>query len=708
MQFSYANEVKIYNLSAGKSLPEWLTDRKKRQLQKNDLDIRQRIELIQDLEMPSLSSTISVTPDGNNIYVTGSYKPRVHCYDLTNLSMKFERGLDREVIKTKVLSEDYSKLVFLEVNRYVEFHNQAGTYYCTRVPKYGFDMSYHTSLCDLFIVGASSQVYRLNLELGRFMLPFQTNSTTSNCCDMNMYHELFTCGTREGTIECWDPRSKTRVGLLSPNFKEHIKVDSKPAVTALKYQDALKFGIGTSSGHVLLYDLRSNQPLLVKDHHYGLPIKSIYFHNQEDLVLSLDAKTLRFWNQLTGKAYTAIEPGVPLTDLAVYPNSGMVFLTNEAPKVLVYFLPSIGTAPKWCSFLDSLTEELEESKIETVYDDYKFVTRNELEEIGLSHLIGSKMLRAYMHGYFMDTRLYHKAKAIIEPFAYDKYKKEKIRETIEKSRTTHVKLEKLPPINKDLALKLMEDLEDEKQGADAKKSEKLPNLLKDKRFAAMFHNKNFRIDRTSKEFHLISPLITKLEKDLHKKQKKKEVKDQFKPVEQEELEGKASEDESSTDDSTSEEDEVKVKEELREQHRRVEGKKKLKEKKRTVEKDKRGGHVKNDLTNTESKASAEKSKPKFFELKEGDDVLSKAKKKNKRSLFERLNEENEDEAKANRDTLSGHMEFSFTLKKDKDEELEHRKRKEHHLERKKLRRSAHDITRNFKSKPKFWMGKRVG
>ncbi|GAB1601072.1 nucleolar protein 10-like [Argonauta hians] len=705
MQFTYANEVKIYNLSAGKSLPEWLTDRKKRQLQKTDLDVRQRVELIQDLEMPSLSSSITVTPDGKNIYVTGSYKPRVHCYDLTNLSLKFERGLDREVIKTKILSEDYSKLVFLQVNRYIEFHNQAGTYYCTRVPKYGFDMSFHTNLCDLFIVGASSQIYRLNLELGRFMLPFQTDSIASHCCDINMSHELFTCGTRDGTVECWDPRSKTRVGLLNPNFSEHTKVEGKPSVTALKYQDALKFGIGTSKGHVLLYDLRAKEPLLVKDHHYGLPIKSIHFHNQEELVLSMDAKSLRFWNQNTGKAYTAIEPGVPLTDLGVYPNSGMVFLTNEAPKVLVYFLPSIGTAPKWCSFLDSLTEELEESKIETVYDDYKFVTRNELEEIGLSHLIGSKMLRAYMHGYFMDTRLYHKAKAIIEPFAYDKYKKEKIRETIEKSRTTHVKLEKLPPINKDLAAKLRENLEEEeKDGKEAKKSEKMPNLLKDKRFAAMFYNKNFRIDRNSKEFHLISPLISKLEKDL-KKEKKKEVKSQFKPVEEEELEGKMSEEES--DESTSEEDEVRVKEQLREEHRNVKREKKGKVKERRSKNKDGGGGSREDLTAFENGAATEMSKPKFYELKEGDDILSKAKKKNKKSLFERLTDNNSDLTKTQRDTLSGHMEFSFSLKKDEKEEMEHKKRKEHHMERKKLRRSAHTITRNFKSKPKFWMGKRV-
>lgn len=51
-------------------------------------------------------------------------------------------------------------------------------------------------------------------------------------------------------------------------------------------------------------------------------------------------------------------------------------------------MQSLGPAPKWCGFLDTLVEELQETKNETIYDDYKFVTRNELEELGLSHLIG--------------------------------------------------------------------------------------------------------------------------------------------------------------------------------------------------------------------------------------------------------------------------------------------------------------------------------
>ena len=46
-----------------------------------------------------------------------------------------------------------------------------------------------------------------------------------------------------------------------------------------------------------------------------------------------------------------------------------------------------------------------------VYDDYKFVTRTELDSLGLTHLIGSSLLRAYMHGFFMDIRLYHKVRS---------------------------------------------------------------------------------------------------------------------------------------------------------------------------------------------------------------------------------------------------------------------------------------------------------
>lgn len=58
----------------------------------------------------------------------------------------------------------------------------------------------------------------------------------------------------------------------------------------------------------------------------------------------------------------------------------------------------LGPAPRWCAFLDNVTEELESSSAQDIYDDYKFVTRPELDNLGLSHLLGTNLLRAYMHG----------------------------------------------------------------------------------------------------------------------------------------------------------------------------------------------------------------------------------------------------------------------------------------------------------------------
>ena len=59
---------------------------------------------------------------------------------------------------------------------------------------------------------------------------------------------------------------------------------------------------------------------------------------------------------------------------------------------------------------------------------------------GLNHLVGSGLLRAYMHGYFMDIRLYHKAKSIADPFAYEQYRKNKIKEKIEAARANRVQI----------------------------------------------------------------------------------------------------------------------------------------------------------------------------------------------------------------------------------------------------------------------------
>ncbi|PIK53645.1 putative nucleolar protein 10 [Apostichopus japonicus] len=145
--------------TAGKDLNilKWLSDRKKRALQNADSDLKNRIELIQDFEMPIVSNCVRVSEDGQHILAAGIYKPRVRCYDLSQLSMKFERGLDAEVVKLRILSEDYSKVVFMQCDRYVEFHTRFGVHHRLRIPRVGRDLAYHDPSCDLFFVGTSPE-----------------------------------------------------------------------------------------------------------------------------------------------------------------------------------------------------------------------------------------------------------------------------------------------------------------------------------------------------------------------------------------------------------------------------------------------------------------------------------------------------------------------------------------------------------------------
>jgi hypothetical protein len=57
---------------------------------------QRRIELIQDFTMPTASTTLRISPDNRFVFAAGTYKPRVRCYEFSELSMKFERSLDAE------------------------------------------------------------------------------------------------------------------------------------------------------------------------------------------------------------------------------------------------------------------------------------------------------------------------------------------------------------------------------------------------------------------------------------------------------------------------------------------------------------------------------------------------------------------------------------------------------------------------------------
>ncbi|BES94766.1 Nucleolar protein [Nesidiocoris tenuis] len=665
MQVSDPNNVKIYNLSSGKSVPEWLSDRKKRSLAKSDIDIRRRIELLQDFTMPDISNTVKVSKDGHYILSTGIYKPRVRCYEVDNLSMKFERCMDAEIVTFEILSDDYSKLVFMQNDRHIELHSAGGRYFKLRIPKFGRDMKYQETTCDLLLSAAGSDIYRLNLERGQFLNSFTTEASEVNKLNINPAHQLITAGTKEGWVEAWDPRQKKRVGTLdclASTLSEHTQVEGFPSITSLESLGPLTLGVGTATGQILLYDIRSDKPLIVKDHMYGFAIRDLAF--QDNYVLSLDSAIVKIWDKDTGKIFTTIEAGndTMFNSLCHVPNSGLIFMANEAPKIRAYYIPQLGTAPKWCYFLDNLTEELEETKTEIVYDDYKFVTKKELEELQLSHLIGSKLLRGYMHGYFMSMKLYNRAKAMAQPFSYEEYKRKKIREKLEKDRTSRVQVKNLPKVNKDFALKLMDDARDPKKKKKAESSE----LLTDSRFSAMFENPDFQIDITSEEYRMLNPVLSRLTAS----RKKELLKQQFTPVEEEAMEEKAGSD--GSDIWSSDDEDKSWAKEVKAEHRKIAREKELQERR-------------------------EKPKTKMYAIKDGasysSSVRDVSEPVNKAALGERVREEKKEEVKV---LSSGNREMTFVPEK-KRKGMDTDTMKRHRQERKQTFRPAPNTFRMPKS-----------
>ncbi len=76
------------------------------------------------------------------------------------------------------------------------------------------------------------------------------------------------------------------------------------------------------------------------------------------------------------------------------------------------------------------------------------MTRAELDKLGLGHLVGTPLLRAFMHGFFLHNRLWNKARAIAQPFAYDDYRQQRIAAKLEAERKSRIGLvRKLPKVS---------------------------------------------------------------------------------------------------------------------------------------------------------------------------------------------------------------------------------------------------------------------
>lgn len=555
LKSSSINGVKMYSITGQqRSQASWLAPKKLSALRKNK-DYLQRVDLVQDLRFETATTKIKATPDGEFLIASGIYPPQVKVYELRELSLKFERHLISEIIDFQILADDYSKIAFLCADRSINLHAKHGSHYSLRIPRMGRDMEYDCWSCDLLCAASSPDLYRINLEQGRFLSPLNTQSPALNVVSRSKSHGLVACGGEDGAVECFDMRARSSVGRLKAVA---FAGDSDQEVTALEFDGDAGYlmAVGSSAGKVLIYDLRSSHPLRVKDHMYSSPILDIKWHrtlnSERPKLITTDKWIVRIWDPETGEGMTSIEPQPPsvqkdnktcINDICLFPESGLMLLAMDCSQIPSYFIPALGPAPKWCSYLENLTEEMEEGAQTTIYDNFKFLTKEDLEKLGMTSLIGSKYLRAYMHGFFIDFGLYKKLAAKADPFEYEKYieqrKQEKKEEQL-KSRIT--KKRRLPDVNKRLAQEIFEreEAENEKKegGVDTKKHKNKKGVttedLKDERWEQIFKDRNYEVDPESYEYRALHPVAAKKDASL--------LEEHFEPVtdDEDEVESDAS------------------------------------------------------------------------------------------------------------------------------------------------------------------------
>ncbi|KAK9867222.1 hypothetical protein WJX84_009551 [Apatococcus fuscideae] len=507
LQVSASDGVKVYNISASKKQPQWAAGKRRPSLAK-DQNFGKSIDLIQDLNFPAACQRLKVSPDGQFLFASGIHPPRVRVFELSQLSLKFERHLDSQIVEFQVLSEDYSKLAFLCEDRTLHFHAKFGAYHKTRIPRAGRDIAYASAQAELLVVASSSDIYRLSLADGLFMAPLQSRSPAVNACGVAPAHGLVGCAGEDGWLECFDLRQRRSVGAV--NAAAAVDAPGEE-LRALRFSDnGLHCAVGTSNGLVAVFDLRSSRPTVVKDHMYDAAIVDIKFHTppggSTQQIVSADTHIVKVWDASNGSTFTNIEPTEgSINDVCLWKDSGLIMLACDTPKIPAYFVPAMGSAPRWASFLEGLTEELEEDAAPAIYDDYKFVIHADLEKLGLGHLVGTPLLRAHLHGYFLDNRLYKKARDLVQPFAYDVYRQQRIQQKMDAERQSRIGIvRKLPKVNAKAAARMLSGQKRSgKEGEAGGAAE--PGLVDDPRFSAMFERDEFAIDEDAQEYRALHP-----------------------------------------------------------------------------------------------------------------------------------------------------------------------------------------------------------
>ena len=111
-------------------------------------------------------------------------------------------------------------------------------------------MVYQPYNCDLVTVGSCNEIWRLNLELGRFQSPFVSDCPEMTCVEYSSELDSIAVGGIDGRIEFWDFEKKGKAAEIVPKLSN--KSGMTEEITCIKFQEnSLNFFVGTERGKII-------------------------------------------------------------------------------------------------------------------------------------------------------------------------------------------------------------------------------------------------------------------------------------------------------------------------------------------------------------------------------------------------------------------------------------------------------------------------
>ena len=215
------------------------------------------VSVVHNFVFPEHCNALEITKNRESVIGIGAYKPCMAVFDLADQSQKLERNTEEESICMAIVGEDWKKIAMLHKNGKIEFHSQYGKHAIVELPRDCRDMKADTVRGEVVAVGQASYIYRFSTEEGKYKAPVSLQHTNNSSIALNTVHSVYNVCTYTGSSTLKDARAQAHIKTLTL---------STGATSTAFSDDGIFCSIGTETGQIVLYDMRSTTPLMTKDH----------------------------------------------------------------------------------------------------------------------------------------------------------------------------------------------------------------------------------------------------------------------------------------------------------------------------------------------------------------------------------------------------------------------------------------------------------